>query len=351
MLQADESGDAPEALELYTSAAEHLLAALRLEDDEVGGAAIRQRLAAVMDRAEQLKETGQSLATATGKPSATNGGQGVAGAAGLAAGAGAAKVSAAGAKASSTDSVASEAARAAAALAAGTPALPTGGGPLAVGALAGTGGTASGGTGGGTGGMASGAAVSGAIGGASSGKGGTRGAAVSGAISASGGRADGGTDKSRLTDAEKRVLARSSRIGRLLHYPWIYGEHAHERFSFPFPWEDPDGLLALNKEQKSNFGQWARPSAYMRGEPTMIYLVSPLTITQTVITDCSFVSSLVIAAAYERRFRRKLITAILHPQVRTRPIPTHCSHYFPITHTDSHHRLQLRLIAGHCGGL
>ena len=60
------------------------------------------------------------------------------------------------------------------------------------------------------------------------------------------------------------------------------------------------------------------PSA---GEPKMIYLVSSLTITQTIITDCSFVSSLVIAAAYERKFRKQLITKILYPQAPR----THCT--------------------------
>ena len=89
-------------------------------------------------------------------------------------------------------------------------------------------------------------------------------------------------------------------LGKLVHYPWL-GDQARERFAFGAPWCDPDGLLLLNGEQRAHFGRWARPSEFMRGEPRMIYLVSPLTITQTIITDCSFVSSLVIAASFERR--------------------------------------------------
>ena len=37
---------------------------------------------------------------------------------------------------------------------------------------------------------------------------------------------------------------------------------------------------------------------------------------QELVTDCSFVSSLCIAAAYERKFKRQLITNIIFPQNR-----------------------------------
>ena len=111
------------------------------------------------------------------------------------------------------------------------------------------------------------------------------------------------------------MLARSSKIRGLLVLPWLDDQH-RERFAFREPWSDPDGTLALNKEQRDHFGRWARPSEFMRGEPKMIFLVSALTITQTIITDCSFVSSLVIAAAHERRFRKQLITNIIYPQDR-----------------------------------
>ena len=96
------------------------------------------------------------------------------------------------------------------------------------------------------------------------------------------------------------MLARGSKIDGRTYYPWL-DDGSRERFHSATPWEDPEGLLRLSPEQRKHFGRWARPSQFMRGEPKMIYLVSAASITQTIITDCSFVSSLVIAAAYASR--------------------------------------------------
>ncbi len=61
--------------------------------------------------------------------------------------------------------------------------------------------------------------------------------------------------------------------------------------------------------------RWKRPSDVMAGQPRMIGNVNPYSIKQDLITDCSFVASLCIASAFERRFHKQLITGIIHPQV------------------------------------
>jgi calpain-7 len=46
----------------------------------------------------------------------------------------------------------------------------------------------------------------------------------------------------------------------------------------------------------------------------MVKAITPYTIRQKYVTDCSFIASLCICAAFERRFDRKLVTSLIHPQ-------------------------------------
>lgn len=85
---------------------------------------------------------------------------------------------------------------------------------------------------------------------------------------------------------------------------------------FSATFTDPDGLLPLSMKQRSYLRGWERPRQYMR-HPTMIADVNPFTITQRLVTDCSFVASLCIAAAFEKKTKKKLVTSIIYPQVWT----------------------------------
>lgn len=95
------------------------------------------------------------------------------------------------------------------------------------------------------------------------------------------------------------------------HFKILFNIHKVLFSSFPTSiatfQSDKDGLLALSNKQKSLLSRWVRPSDYING-PKMILAISCFSICQTVVTDCSFVASMAIAAQYERRFKKKLIT-------------------------------------------
>jgi calpain-7 len=121
--------------------------------------------------------------------------------------------------------------------------------------------------------------------------------------------------ESLLTKLELDILRRSSHINSKLYLPWNDVDY-NEKFVFPTRYTDPDGLLPLSKEQGFKFANWKRPYLITPETPVMISVVSAYSIRQDCIGDCSFVSSLCIGAAYERRFNKQLITSIIFPQNR-----------------------------------
>ncbi|XP_022069568.1 calpain-7 [Acanthochromis polyacanthus] len=118
----------------------------------------------------------------------------------------------------------------------------------------------------------------------------------------------------RYTAEEIEVLRSTSTINGIAYVPFMSVD-LKERFAFPVPFSDKYGKLALSPKQKAIFSRWVRPDEICNN-PTMIMSVSSFSIKQTVVSDCSFVASLAISAAYERRYNKKLITSIIYPQNR-----------------------------------
>ncbi|TMS10753.1 Calpain-7 [Larimichthys crocea] len=118
----------------------------------------------------------------------------------------------------------------------------------------------------------------------------------------------------RYTSEEIEVLRSTSTINSIAYVPFMSVD-LRERFAFPVPFSDKMGKLALSPKQKAIFSRWVRPDEICNN-PTMIMSVSSFSIKQTVVSDCSFVASLAISAAYERRYNKKLITSVIYPQNR-----------------------------------
>ncbi|KAI8577511.1 hypothetical protein K450DRAFT_252026 [Umbelopsis ramanniana AG] len=117
----------------------------------------------------------------------------------------------------------------------------------------------------------------------------------------------------KLSSAEIEILKLTSNVNSKLFLPWVDESDLREKFTYDELFIDPDGSLPLSALQRAKFGGWKRPSEIMRN-PKMIELVSSSALVQDVVTDCSFVASLCVSAAYERKFRKQLITSCIYPQ-------------------------------------
>lgn len=135
-----------------------------------------------------------------------------------------------------------------------------------------------------------------------------------------------------LTQEEIDVLMRSSLVASRVFLPWsekdaiqLNMQAQKERTAF---FKDPDGFLPLSPKQKPRFRHWARPVDIVRlrqklgitRTPQTIELVrsiTPYSIKQQYVTDCSFIASLCICAAFERRFKKRLVTSIIYPRSKT----------------------------------
>lgn len=132
--------------------------------------------------------------------------------------------------------------------------------------------------------------------------------------------------KPKLSKKEIETLRHTSHVNNRVFPPWMHVD-LNERFAYRIPFSDPGGNLALAPKQKSKFASWVRPSDICQ-DPKMIYAVSSFSIKQTIVSDCSFVASLAISAAYERQFKKRLITSIIYPQKKDgTPMINPCGKY------------------------
>ncbi|ORE08732.1 cysteine proteinase [Rhizopus microsporus var. microsporus] len=117
----------------------------------------------------------------------------------------------------------------------------------------------------------------------------------------------------KLSASEIEVLKHTSSVNNNTFLPWIDETDLKEQFSYPTKFLDPMGSLALSEKQQEKFGGWRRPCDIMR-HPKLICCISSTSIIQDIVTDCSFVASLCVAAAYEQKFKKQLITSCIYPQ-------------------------------------
>jgi hypothetical protein len=128
-----------------------------------------------------------------------------------------------------------------------------------------------------------------------------------------------------LSEEEVSILRRSSLIASGLFLPWAENHALDLSRQASNPqnaalFTDPDGPLKLSPSQKVTFYKWARPTEILRRrkmqhlEPSMVKTITPYTIRQKNVTDCSLIASLCVCAAFERRFKKQLITSIVYPQ-------------------------------------
>merc|ERR1719167_1116087 len=69
--------------------------------------------------------------------------------------------------------------------------------------------------------------------------------------------------------------------------------------------------------------------------PVMIHTVDCYSVKQTIVSDCSFVASIAIAALYEKKYARRLVTGIIFPQNKAGdPVYNPCGKYMVKLHIN-----------------
>lgn len=133
----------------------------------------------------------------------------------------------------------------------------------------------------------------------------------------------------RLRDEEIAVLDQSSLIKSGLFLPWSNDDAERLSMEAEQPqsalFRDPEGFLSLAPRQSKQFAKWARPSEIVQmrldsrliqrpQEISVVNRITPHTIRQHFVSDCSFMAGLCVCADIEERFQKPLVSGILYPQ-------------------------------------
>eukprot|EP00960_Hanusia_phi_P049971 759911-Hanusia_phi.AAC.9 len=124
--------------------------------------------------------------------------------------------------------------------------------------------------------------------------------------------------RSDKTKEEEVVIRQGSKVNGKIYEPMYVNDADYSNFSGDI-FKDPAGLPPLSQKQKREGAVWARLSQ-IYSNPVVIKQFTYENITQTLVGDCSFVSSLAVCASWERRYGRTLISRNIYPQKNNVPV-------------------------------
>ena len=117
---------------------------------------------------------------------------------------------------------------------------------------------------------------------------------------------------SNYSKEEISVLKATSIINGREYVPFLSID-LKERFAYPVPYTDNEGMLALSGKQKERFAKWVRLDQ-LHPDPKIYHEIDPFSIKQTIVSDCSFLSSLMVTSLYEKKYNKRVISNIIYPQ-------------------------------------
>ena len=137
---------------------------------------------------------------------------------------------------------------------------------------------------------------------------------------------------------EIQVLYETSVLNNVQYLPYLPVDDQKEQFAYQTQYNDsdiPEGVLGLSQEQISIFHKWMRISE-LSDKPQIMGTLSPIAVRQTLVSDCSVIASLIVAADWERKYFRPLISSHIFPKdSRTgKPVYNPCGKYMIKLHLN-----------------